>query len=134
MNIKVYKDKYIGTLSVATTVSIVESASDELTSLVAGIQKDGIQARREILEKDQRTIIEVPITVLEKDFELSLIEWLQRKGFTVVWDTSDLDQEIILQVGLLSDQENKEKILKELPTMNYLEKTYILDILKIKTP
>lgn len=131
MRINIYTTEYIGTMEITDeSVSIVKDATGELYSFLEAARKNGIRGRREILAGEKRTIVDEFIEPNNPHFSAYFIPWLEKNGFEIQNDTEAMDVEIQKLLENIRDEDLKNKVLTELPSMNYLEKTYILSVLQ----
>lgn len=103
------------------------SADEALQSFVSSSLKSGITRLCDIHTDSQSTIVEERIDQSDTNFPLAFIQWLQRHGYNVELQHPEADERIRkLTDALPKGNELREKILQTLPTMSYLEKTFIL--------
>ena len=108
----------------------------ELAAFVKQSLERGITRSKDIRKGTAQVIVEEPISSDNQLFPLAFIEWLSSHGYDVTVRHPEVDQEIEKLLGNIPDtpdtHELKDKIRAELPSMNYLEKTFILEKLKEK--
>lgn len=135
MIVDVYRGKdRVGTLRLDRSSHNVERTSDKsFSGLIDRAFRSGIDRLRDIVHDGAHSVVREPVKPNEPGFALALIEWLRRRGFEVRIRHPEVDKEIrSILANLPNDQPLKGKILNELPTMSYLEKTFILTKLQEK--
>lgn len=114
---------------------IFTDVSDDVfvARLKAAVQK-GIQQRKDFYNKEKNRYImaEKPIASSDPHFPLAFKDFLKREGYRVSERTPELDAEIIRILEIIPDENtDKANILKRLPLMTRLEKSFIMEGLRI---
>ena len=103
--------------------------SAELSSLIERAKK-GITRLRDIKTTDGYRLVEEPIDQSDKNYHLALLNWFKRQGYTAMPDDSKIITKLESLLGLLDDQALRNQLKRELPTLTYLEKTYLLEAMR----
>ena len=121
----------LGVIRFSGTVPTLEHVKDQtLSDFVERSLTSGIDRFRDIHEDKTFRTVREPITKDDPGFPLAFLEWLRRHGFDVRERHPEVDEEINLLLRRLPDETLKSKVAAELPSMNYLEKTLILESLR----
>lgn len=114
----------------------IEYSSDcvnELKNFIAdSIRERQIHAFRDIhdLKENTSAIIAAPIDISDPLFPLALRDFLLAHGYDVRERIEEEEEEIRKSLEFFPDSEEKQDMLKRLPDMTRLEKTFILEKLK----
>ncbi len=132
-DIKILKNKKeVGRIKVQDCkLKLENSASGELAALIQKAETEGITRLRDIHQNNIITTIEENVTPSDPHFYLALLGWLRRNGYEVIPATPDIDKRLIALIKRLPDEvKEKTELLKEVPDLTYLEKTFLLEELE----
>ena len=126
-------ESYLGIISFnkSNMPILKEGGDDNLLNFIEDALKNGIKQNKELVEDNKRVIYEVDIKQSDSNFPLAFLEWLRRHGYKVEILHPEVDKEIDeLSKKIPKDNPIRKKIAEDLPNMTYLEKTFILEVLR----
>lgn len=127
------ENRELGILKFHDHEPIVEGDATFKESILQALRKGITQWRHVWLSENQSAIIQSSVTRTDSNFPLALVDWLRRQGYEVLEEHPGVDKEFEELVTKIStDNPLHTKLRKHLPTATYLEKTFLLEILKKK--
>ncbi len=125
---------HLGTLQVDESGYTLKPISDStLKALLDRSFREGVHRFRDVHDENRQIIVREPIKPEHPGFPLALFEWLRSQGLDVRIRHPEVDEEIRLLLAKLPDNQLiKGQVLQQLSSMNYLEKTFIIEKLKEK--
>lgn len=114
-------------------LEFVATVDNDFKALTRQAWEQGIMRIRDIYDPEKQTfvMVEERISSSEENFPLAFKEYLERQGYEVIEEHSEIAQKIKeLLSQFPDDNPDKIDILNRLPEMSYLEQTAILEGLK----